>query len=381
MNKNKKLAFSLIEAMIILVLISVAVLAMVPIISKETTGVFLKRIEDNNREYLIFGRKVNQNLGIGVNNLLINTAKLVTDTAAIEYNDNNPNSIQIGHNCDNNNPPTCTNVQNNAGNKILIGQNVCTNANQAISIGNSNDADNCDVDNIIQIGANDGTAIIQTDTETIFRINNGEVLKLDGDDFDFNLPNGDNAPIDMFNYTSNNNTLTFSQSVDVNGSTTFTTWGQDIAQVDIDTAKYPYCKTNPAGGFFGNGVTTKCEWLCDTFQPNQGVCTQSDKRLKNIISDYSKGFDSVKEIETFLYTFKNDAKKKIHAGLIAQKLQGLFDEALHEDEKGYLSYEKEPILYAMVNSVKEIYASHVALAKKQRKANSRADRLLYKYSD
>jgi len=381
MNKNRTNAFSLIEAMIILTLISVAVLAMVPIVSKETTGAFWKKIEDNNIEYLTFGRRINQNVGIGVTDKeKMNSAKLVVDTAAINYI-NSP-EIRLGSNCDDeDNPTNCTSTPAIDNNKLLIGQNTCTNANNAISIGSFNENrgnDNCDANNIIQIGDMAATAFSQTATpQTQFRINNRTVIELNDDDFDFNLPDGTN----MFDYNADNTRLTFSQNISINGSTTFNNWNPGDAP---DPAGMQTLKCHNQNFIKRNG-DFRCDWLChkahEGISAGGDICSVSDKRLKNILTSYTKGFESIKQIETFLYTFKNDAKKKIHAGLIAQKLQGLFDEALHEDDKGYLSYEKEPILYAMVNSVKEIYASQIDLAKKQRKTNAKADRLLRKYSD
>ena len=107
--------------------------------------------------------------------------------------------------------------------------------------------------------------------------------------------------------------------------------------------------------------------------------TTSDKRLKNIISKFDKGFDELSKIDKYLFTFKNDKKQRIRPGIIAQKLIGVFDEALLKDSDGYYNYDKSSLLYAMVNSVKEFFNKQLDIVKKQKKLNKKADKLLRMY--
>ena len=87
----------------------------------------------------------------------------------------------------------------------------------------------------------------------------------------------------------------------------------------------------------------------------------------------------LENLEIYNFVYKNDAKKRMHVGIVAQDLRGIYDEALHQDEKGYLSYEKEPIMYSMVNAVKEIFKTQKDFDKKQTKLNKKADKLIRMY--
>ena len=128
-----------------------------------------------------------------------------------------------------------------------------------------------------------------------------------------------------------------------------------------------------------NGTKSYCWGTKDSVPGETSRTRYSDKRLKNILSDFNKGMSDLENLETYNFTYKSDTKQRNHVGLIAQKLKGVYDEALHQDEKGYLSYEKEPIMYSMVNAVKEIFKSQKNFDKKQAKLNKKADKLIRMY--
>ena len=68
MNSFKMRAFSLVEAMIILVLISVAIMAMVPLISQKSASSGIQLFQKaGNESFLGFGNLPKQKLGIGLN--------------------------------------------------------------------------------------------------------------------------------------------------------------------------------------------------------------------------------------------------------------------------------------------------------------------------
>lgn len=87
--------------------------------------------------------------------------------------------------------------------------------------------------------------------------------------------------------------------------------------------------------------------------PTTGLWTLSDKRVKDIIGPYNKGLYEISQLQPYTYTYKKDKKKQVVTGVIAQDLQKVFPEAVKE-RKGYLSVNKDPIFYAMVNAVKEL---------------------------
>jgi len=392
MNKQKQSAFSLMEAMIILVLISVAIMALVPLISKQLTFSGWKIIKENGHTYLTYGEKSNQHVGIGIDNITtLNNGKLVATNAAIGYysDDKNNQGISLGRDYDGAGNLTVRAIAN-TNNKIRIGQHTCNDATKSISIGGfdttKNNATNCpnSTHTIVQIGDGATTSISVTDTPTVtLKSGANNVINLNGNNFEFNLPNG----TALFNYNATEaanglGTLYFYQNIIINGDLTFETW--DPAALTPDPANVSKYECLNYGPFVKqNDLTSRCYWFCNTPKysgTGNPMCNvSSDKRLKNIKYQYAKSIDAIKNIETFIYTYKSDKNNRMHVGLIAQKIIGIFDEALHKDNKGYYSYEREPILYAMVNSVKDIYKHQNLILKEQYKANKKADKLLRKY--
>ena len=82
----------------------------------------------------------------------------------------------------------------------------------------------------------------------------------------------------------------------------------------------------------------------------------SDIRLKENISDNTAGLKEINSLEVKNYTFKEDKEKTPHVGVIAQQLQKVFPNAVIKGDDGYLKIRQEDIFYAMVNSIKELFA-------------------------
>ncbi len=82
----------------------------------------------------------------------------------------------------------------------------------------------------------------------------------------------------------------------------------------------------------------------------------SDARLKNISGDSIAGLKEINALEVKNYTYKNDENKNPHVGVIAQQLQKVFPNSVIKGEDGYLRIKTEEIFYAMVNSIKELFA-------------------------
>lgn len=90
----------------------------------------------------------------------------------------------------------------------------------------------------------------------------------------------------------------------------------------------------------------------------------SDERLKNISGNNTAGLKEINALEVKNYTYKDDKMKTPHVGVIAQQLQKVFPNSVIADEKGFLMIKTEEIFYAMVNSIKELYASILDLTAK-----------------
>lgn len=82
----------------------------------------------------------------------------------------------------------------------------------------------------------------------------------------------------------------------------------------------------------------------------------SDIRLKNVSGDSTAGLKEINALEIKNYTYKDDKEKTPHVGVIAQQLKKIFPNSVFEGEDGYLRIKTEEIFYAMVNSIKELFA-------------------------
>ena len=122
-------------------------------------------------------------------------------------------------------------------------------------------------------------------------------------------------------------------------------------------------------GSFGTGFTridfsdvavskgTKRASLWDVAtQLNQHIAETSDIRLKNVSGPSKAGLKEINALEVVNYTYKKDEKKEPHVGVIAQQLQKIFPNSVIKDDEGFLRIKKEEIFYAMVNSIKELFA-------------------------
>lgn len=86
----------------------------------------------------------------------------------------------------------------------------------------------------------------------------------------------------------------------------------------------------------------------------------SDIRLKDIHGDYTRGLDEVLKLHTVLYNYKKDNALGLpsdftKSGFIAQEVQKVIPEAVNKREDGYLELNVDPIHWAVVNAIKDLY--------------------------
>ena len=84
----------------------------------------------------------------------------------------------------------------------------------------------------------------------------------------------------------------------------------------------------------------------------------SDERLKNIKGDYSSGLDAIMKLQPIRYEYKEDNALGLmaegeHIGFGAQALQKIIPEAVTRNSAGYLLVDNDPILWTMLNAIKE----------------------------
>jgi trimeric autotransporter adhesin len=86
--------------------------------------------------------------------------------------------------------------------------------------------------------------------------------------------------------------------------------------------------------------------------------TYSDGRLKNLNGTFTSGLSQVLQIHPVRYRYKPDNALGIHdpeehIGVVAQEVQRVIPEAVTENSKGYLLVNNDPIIWSMVNAIKE----------------------------
>lgn len=84
----------------------------------------------------------------------------------------------------------------------------------------------------------------------------------------------------------------------------------------------------------------------------------SDERLKNIKGNFNSGLKAVMQLQPLRYEYKADNPLGIksegeHVGFGAQSLQKIIPEAVTMNSEGYLMVKSDPILWTMLNAIKE----------------------------
>ena len=86
--------------------------------------------------------------------------------------------------------------------------------------------------------------------------------------------------------------------------------------------------------------------------------TYSDGRLKNLNGSFNSGLSQVLKLNPVRYRYKSDNALGIrdtdeHIGVVAQDVQRVIPEAVTENSKGYLLVNNDPIIWSMLNAIKE----------------------------
>jgi hypothetical protein len=84
----------------------------------------------------------------------------------------------------------------------------------------------------------------------------------------------------------------------------------------------------------------------------------SDERLKNIKGRFNPGLSALMQLQPIRYEYKRDNALGLksegeHVGFGAQSLQKIIPEAVTQNSSGYLTVNNDPILWTMLNAIKE----------------------------
>lgn len=142
---------------------------------------------------------------------------------------------------------------------------------------------------------------------------------------------------------------------------------------------------NPNGGNVGIGTTAPTQLLSvngTAGKPGGGSWDIfSDERLKKIKGPFNTGLKAVMQLQPLRYEYKADNALGIksegeHVGFGAQALQQVIPEAVSSTDTGYLTVNNDPIIWTMLNAIKEQQKQIEQLKSEVRrlKANSRKRR-------
>ena len=81
----------------------------------------------------------------------------------------------------------------------------------------------------------------------------------------------------------------------------------------------------------------------------------SDIRLKNVGKEFTGGIDELNQLTFYNFTYKRDADKTPRVGVMAQDLQKVFPDAVSQNDDGYLYIRKDDMFYAALNAIKDLF--------------------------
>ena len=88
----------------------------------------------------------------------------------------------------------------------------------------------------------------------------------------------------------------------------------------------------------------------------------SDRRLKNVGSEFTAGLNELEKLNFYHFTFKKDKDQVPQVGVMAQDLQKVFPQAVTKDDQGWLTIRWDEMFYAAINAIKELNAKVRAIA-------------------
>ncbi|HEU4508583.1 MAG TPA: tail fiber domain-containing protein [Pyrinomonadaceae bacterium] len=128
---------------------------------------------------------------------------------------------------------------------------------------------------------------------------------------------------------------------------------------------------SPTDKFVVNGTASK---------PGGGTwAVFSDERLKRIRGTYNAGLKAVMQLQPLRYEYKPDNALGIqsqgeHIGFGAQAVKEVIPEAVQTNAEGYLMVNNDPIIWTMLNAIKEQQAQIVELKRQVRQLRAAARR-------
>jgi hypothetical protein len=97
----------------------------------------------------------------------------------------------------------------------------------------------------------------------------------------------------------------------------------------------------------------------------------SDIRLKNVRGKFNTGLNAVMQLQPLRYEYRSNNSLGLpsggeHIGFSAQEVQKVVPQAVTQSESGYLMVNNDPIIWTMLNAIKEQQKEIVELKKQIR---------------
>jgi hypothetical protein len=130
----------------------------------------------------------------------------------------------------------------------------------------------------------------------------------------------------------------------------------------VKNGGFPSAMVITSAGHVGIGVNSPDNSLTvngNADKPGGGSWgTYSDVRLKRLSGSFDGGLSQILKVKPVRYRYKEDNALGIrdtdeHVGLVAQEVQKVIPEAVTENSQGYLLVNNDPILWTMLNAIKE----------------------------
>lgn len=142
-------------------------------------------------------------------------------------------------------------------------------------------------------------------------------------------------------------------------------------------AIHAYSNSPATAVVYVDGGATSIYTTGNNKQPGGGSwLATSDIRLKDVHSKFDKGLKELLSLEPIKYNYKKDNPEdlpsdKEYVGLSAQEVQTVIPEAVSTDNKGYLQISNDPIIWTMLNAIKELAGKDEALKQENNELKSR----------
>jgi hypothetical protein len=133
----------------------------------------------------------------------------------------------------------------------------------------------------------------------------------------------------------------------------------DVSLQTNTTSNVVYLKDNGDVGIGTSAPTDTLSVNGTASKPGGGTwAVFSDERLKNIKGRFTTGLKAVMQLQPIRYEYKQDNALGIKSpgeniGFGAQSLQKVIPEAVTQNSAGYLMVNSDPILWTMLNAIKE----------------------------